>query len=198
MRRIRSKQKLKTTITINIACEGITERYYTENLLKEYNLLTSNIKISNLEGKGFTPFISYFEDNKKLFRVFIFIVDLDRAIQIEGEFHKLNKLIDKLENHNVNNTVFLSNPNFEIFVASAMGVEYDELDKMGYKKGNSVYKFIKDNGGSYKKAIDNSNWEFYYDKQDINTKGSKNKENLKINHSNLVYFTDYMKKLLED
>ncbi len=60
MRRIRSKQKLKTTITINIACEGITERYYTENLLKEYNLLTSNIKISNLEGKGFTPFISYF------------------------------------------------------------------------------------------------------------------------------------------
>ena len=75
----RTKRKLKTTITINIACEGITEKSYIEGLLKEYNLFTPNITISNLGGKGMLPFISYFDNNEKLYKIFIFIIDLDRA-----------------------------------------------------------------------------------------------------------------------
>lgn len=198
MKRKRTKRKLKTTVTINIACEGISEKSYIEGLLKEYNLFTPNITISNLGGKGMLPFISYFENNEKLYRIFIFIIDLDRARQKEIEFTNLNKLIDKVEKSNVKNNVFISNPDFEVFVAAAIGIDYDDLWNTKYEKGNGVYQFIKENDGTYDRAVKNLNNLFYYDKQDVNKKGSKNKENLNINHSNLVYFTDYMKKLLED
>ena len=198
MKRKRTKRKLKTTVTINIACEGISEKSYIEGLLKEYNLFTPNITISNLGGKGMLPFISYFENNEKLYRIFIFIIDLDRARQKEIEFTNLNKLIDKVEKSNVKNNVFISNPDFEVFVVAAIGIDYDDLWNTKYEKGNGVYQFIKENDGTYDRALKNLNNLFYYDKQDVNKKGSKNKENLNINHSNLVYFTDYMKKLLED
>lgn len=198
MKRKRTKRKLKTTVTINIACEGISEKSYIEGLLKEYNLFTPNITISNLGGKGMLPFISYFENNEKLYRIFIFIIDLDRARQKEIEFTNLNKLIDKVEKSNVKNNVFISNPDFEVFVAAAVGIDYDDLWNTKYEKGNGVYQFIRENDGTYERAVENLNNLFYYDKQDVDKKGSKNKENLDINHSNLVYFTDYMKKLLED
>lgn len=198
MKRKRTKRKLKTTVTINIACEGISEKSYIEGLLKEYNLFTPNITISNLGGKGMLPFISYFENNEKLYRIFIFIIDLDRARQKEIEFTNLNKLIDKVEKSNVKNNVFISNPDFEVFVAAAIGIDYDDLWNTKYEKGNGVYQFIRENDGTYERAVENLNNLFYYDKQDVDKKGSKNKENLDINHSNLVYFTDYMKKLLED
>lgn len=198
MKRKRTKRKLKTTVTINIACEGISEKSYIEGLLKEYNLFTPNITISNLGGKCMLPFISYFENNEKLYRIFIFIIDLDRARQKEIEFTNLNKLIDKVEKSNVKNNVFISNPDFEVFVAASIGIDYDDLWNTKYEKGNGVYQFIKENDGTYDRAVKNLNNLFYYDKQDVNKKGSKNKENLNINHSNLVYFTDYMKKLLED
>lgn len=198
MKRKRTKRKLKTTVTINIACEGISEKSYIEGLLKEYNLFTPNITISNLGGKGMLPFISYFENNEKLYRIFIFIIDLDRARQKEIEFTNLNKLIDKVEKSNVKNNVFISNPDFEVFVAASIGIDYDDLWNTKYEKGNGVYQFIKENDGTYDRAVKNLNNLFYYDKQDVDEKGSKNKENLNINHSNLVYFTDYMKKLLED
>lgn len=198
MKRKRTKRKLKTTVTINIACEGISEKSYIEGLLKEYNLFTPNITISNLGGKGMLPFISYFENNEKLYRIFIFIIDLDRARQKEIEFTNLNKLIDKVEKSNVKNNVFISNPDFEVFVAAAIGIDYDDLWNTKYEKGNGVYQFIRENDGTYERAVENLNNLFYYDKHDVDKKGSKNKENLDINHSNLVYFTDYMKKLLED
>lgn len=198
MKRKRTKRKLKTTVTINIACEGISEKSYIEGLLKEYNLFTPNITISNLGGKGMLPFISYFENNEKLYRIFILIIDLDRARQKEIELTNLNKLIDKVEKSNVKNNVFISNPDFEVFVAAAIGIEYGDLWDTKYEKGNGVYQFIRENGGTYERAVENLNNLFYYDKQDVDKKGSKNKENLNINHSNLVYFTDYMKKLLED
>lgn len=198
MKRKRTKRKLKTTVTINIACEGISEKSYIEGLLKEYNLFTPNITISNLGGKGMLPFISYFENNEKLYRIFIFIIDLDRARQKEIEFTNLNKLIDKVEKSNVKNNVFISNPDFEVFVAAAIGIDYDDLWNTKYEKGNGVYQFIRENDGTYERAVENLNNLFYYDKQDVDKKGSKNKENLDINHSNLVYFADYMKKLLED
>lgn len=198
MKRKRTKRKLKTTVTINIACEGISEKSYIEGLLKEYNFFTPNITISNLGGKGMLPFISYFENNEKLYRIFIFIIDLDRARQKEIEFTNLNKLIDKVEKSNVKNNVFISNPDFEVFVAAAIGIDYDDLWNTKYEKGNGVYQFIRENDGTYERAVENLNNLFYYDKQDVDKKGSKNKENLDINHSNLVYFTDYMKKLLED
>ncbi len=193
----RKKRKLKTTVTVNIACEGISEKTYIENILKEYNLLTANITITNLEGKGMLPFISYYEKNEKLYRVFIFVIDLDRARQKDIELRNLNRLIDKLEKNNLRNNVFLSNPDFEVFVSAAIGIRYDEIWETKYVKGNGVYKFIKDNGGSYEKAVANLGDKFYYEKQYTNKKGSKNKENLNINHSNLVYFIDYMGELLE-
>ncbi|WP_297687563.1 RloB domain-containing protein [uncultured Anaerococcus sp.] len=197
MKRKRTKRKLKTTVTINIACEGLSEKSYIEGLLKEYNLLTSNITITNLEGKGMLPFVAYFENNVKLYRIFIFIIDLDRARQKEIELRNLNKLIDKVEKSNLKNNIFLSNPDFEVFVAASIGMEYDDLWNTKYEKGNGVYQFIRTNGGSYERAIENLENLFYYDKQDLDKKGSRNKENIDIKHSNLVYFLDYMKKLIE-
>lgn len=198
MKRKRTKKKLKTTITVNIACEGISEKAYIENILRDYKLLTSNITISNLEGKGMLPFISYFEKNEKLYRIFIYVIDLDRARQKEIEFRNLNRLIDKLEKSNVKNNIFLSNPDFEVVVSAAIGVDYSDIWNTKYVKGNGVYKFIKDKGGSFEKAVSNLNDKFYYEKQDINKKGSKHKENLATNHSNLVYFISYMEKLLDN
>lgn len=197
MKRNRSRRRLKTTVTVNIACEGISERVYIENLLKEYGLFTPNITVSNLEGKGMLPTISYFENNEKLYKIFIFIIDLDRAKQKEIELRNLNKLIDKVEKSNIKNNLFLSNPNFEVFVAASIGIDYEKLYLNDYQKGNGVYKFIKSNSGDYEKAISNLPDKYYYDKKDLDKKGNKKVENLEVNHSNLVYFIDYMKRLLE-
>lgn len=197
MKRNRSKRRLKTTVTVNIACEGISERVYIENLLKEYGLSTPNITVSNLEGKGMLPTISYFEKNEKLYKIFIFVIDLDRAKQKEIELRNLNKLIDKVEKSNIKNNLFLSNPNFEVFVAASIGIDYEKLYINDYQKGNCVYKFIKSNHGDYEKAISKLPDKYYYDKKDLDKKGSKKVENLDVNHSNLVYFIDYMKILLE-
>ena len=197
MKRNRSKRRLKTTVTVNIACEGISEKAYIENLLKDYNLFTPNITVSNLEGKGMLPFISYFEKNEKLYKIFIFVIDLDRARQKEIEFRNLNKLIDKVEKNNIKNNLFISNPDFEVFVAASIGIDYKKLYTYDYQKVNGVYRFIKNNSGNYEKAIENLPKKFYYEKGELNKKGTKKVENLEVNHSNLVYFIDYIKILLE-
>ena len=47
------------------------------------------------------------------------------------------------------------------------------------------------------RAISNLPDKYYYDKKDLDKKGNKEVKNLELNHSNLVYFIDYMKRLLE-
>lgn len=198
MKRIRKPKNLKTTMKIHIACEGESEYYYVQSLLKEYKLNTDHITFSLLGGQGYKNADNYYEKNKSLYRVFIFILDLDIASKKKSEKASLNRLINKIQKDNLNNTIFLSNPDFEVFVAANIGISRSNLERLDYKKGNGVYKFIKNNNGDFEKSKFNIKGPYYLDKKKPGKVINPNEHNLNNDQSSLVYIIDYLRELIEN
>ncbi|WP_099208254.1 RloB domain-containing protein [Urinicoccus timonensis] len=192
-----SKKKLKTTEKITIICEGESEESYIKGLLTEFKLLTNNIEIIRIDGGGYSSARNYLMKNKKIINIALVVMDLDRCSSVSNEKKKLKSLILLLENLNGKNNIFLTYPNFEAWVAACLNCDESDLANKGYKKGNGVYKFIRNNGGSYENALKIfENNGLYYEKKSIN-KGIYYEENIKNKHSSLYYFIDYLKFLLE-
>lgn len=192
-----SKKKLKTTEKITIICEGESEESYIRGLLTEFKLLTNNIEITRIDGGGYSSARNYLMKNKKIINIALVVMDLDRCSSVSNEKNKLKSLILLLEHLNDKNNIFLTYPNFEAWIAACLNCNESGLAKKGYKKGNGVYKFIRNNGGSYENALKIfENDGLYYEKKSVN-KGIYYEENIKNKHSSLYYFIDYLKFLLE-
>lgn len=195
--RKRKSKKLKTTISIHIVCEGESEYYYIQSLIKEYKLETPHISYYNLKGQGYKNALTYFMKNACLYSIFIFILDLDRANELKAEQLTLNRLINTIQKENKANNVFLSNPNFETYVAACIGVNRKELEKHGYEKGNTIYNFIKSNQGNHVNSKQFLSGPYYLDKSDPNKIITSNEKNINIEQSSLVNFIEYLENLIK-
>ncbi|UHR03278.1 RloB domain-containing protein [Peptoniphilus sp. GNH] len=196
MNRRNRKQKLKTTEKITIICEGESEESYIRGLIADNKLQTNNINFITINGGGYSTVKNYLEKNEKLINIVLVIMDLDRCSNVSNEKSKLKSLISLLEKLNTKNNIFLTFPNFESWIAACIKCEESELKRMGYKKGNSVYNFVRDNGGQYENGISKfMDLGVYFHKNNLN-KGVYYEEYLDKKHSSLYYFVDYLKLIL--
>lgn len=190
------KEKLKTTEKILIVCEGKTEESYINQLLKDSNLITANITVDSSAGGGYTNIKNYIERNKTLYSIILIVCDLDRATHKPVEKRNLKALINLIEKENLKNNIFLNNPEIEVWIAASINANPNELPALGYEKGNTVCRFLRDRQGSYERACQYfANSDLYYEKREFK-KGHFNESMLVNPHSNLIYFIDYMRKLI--
>lgn len=195
MRRPR-RAKLKTTEKVLVICEGETDECYISQLLKEYGLITANVTVASSSGGGYTNTKNYIERNGSLYSIILVVCDLDRAAHKDIEKRNLKSLINHLERENPKNNVFLNNPEIEVWIAANIGVSADTLQELGYEKGNTVCRFIREHKGSYEKACKQfADAELYFEKRGFG-KGIYKEEAISTPHSNLVYFVDYMEILI--
>ncbi|MDI9497096.1 MAG: hypothetical protein QM270_01250 [Bacillota bacterium] len=95
------------------------------------------------------------------------------------------------------NNIFLSNPEIEIWIAACLGIHSEELDSLGYEKGNTVWTFLRQHQGNHETACEQlAEADLYFEKRDFKKKGIYRGEAILVPHSNLVYFIDYMKSLI--
>lgn len=191
------KAKLKTTEKVLIICEGETDECYISQLLKDYSLITANVTVDSSAGGGYTNIKNYIERNRSLYSIILVVCDLDRAAHKDIEKRNLKSLINLLERENPKNNVFLNNPEIEIWIAACIGVSTDDLKELGYEKGNTVCRFLREHKGSYEKACEQfADAELYFEKVGFR-KGIYKEEAISTPHSNLICFLDYMRLLIK-
>lgn len=199
--RKRLTKNIKTSLKILIVCEGLTESTYIEDLLGDI----SNVEIVSIDGAGYGKFKNYIESNEKLYKVFLVIADLDKAqpdpqtSKTSNGYHLLNGLITYLHKLNKQNTIFLSNPDIEYWIACSIGQESytkNDLESMGYRKGDYVTTFLRTYNGTFHTAaqLANSN-NVYYRKAIPGENYTLKREYLELRQSNLADFLDYIQML---
>lgn len=199
--RKRLAKNIKTSLKILIVCEGLTESTYIEDLLGDI----SNVEIVSIDGAGYGKFKNYIESNEKLYKVFLVVADLDKAQpdpqtrKTSNGYHLLNGLITYLHKLNKQNTIFLSNPDIEYWIACSIGQESytkDDLESMGYRKGDYVTTFLRAHNDNFHTAaqLANSN-NVYYRKVQPGANYTLKREYLELRQSNLTDFLDYIQML---
>ena len=199
--RKRLAKNIKTRLKILIVCEGLTESTYIEDLLGDI----SNVEIISIDGAGYGKFKNYIESNEKLYKVFLVVADLDKAQpdpqtrKTSNGYHLLNGLITYLHKLNKQNTIFLSNPDIEYWIACSIGQESytkDDLESMGYRKGEYVATFLRAHKGEFNTAVQlaNSN-NVYYRKAEPGANYTLKREYLELRQSNLTDFLTYIQML---
>lgn len=199
--RKRLTKNIKTSLKILIVCEGLTESTYIEDLLGDI----SNVEIVSIDGAGYGKFKNYIESNEKLYKVFLVIADLDKAqpdpqtSKTSNGYHLLNGLITYLHKLNKQNTIFLSNPDIEYWIACSIGQESytkNDLESMGYRKGDYATTFLRTYNGTFHTAaqLANSN-NVYYRKAIPGENYTLKREHLELRQSNLADFLDYIQML---
>jgi hypothetical protein len=199
--RKRLTKNIKTRLKILIVCEGLTESTYIEDLLGD----VSNVEIVSIDGAGYGKFKNYIESNEKLYKVFLVVADLDKAQpdpqtrKTSNGYHLLNGLITYLHKLNKQNTIFLSNPDIEYWIACSIGQEShtkDDLESMGYRKGEYVATFLRAHNGKFNIAaqLANSN-NVYYRKAEPGANYTLKREYLELRQSNLTDFLTYIQML---
>ena len=111
-------------------------------------------------------------------------------------------MIKKVNSLSNMNTIFLTGPEIEYWVACCIGrptLTEDDLMSLGYKKGNGVAAFISEKNGSHWLACQSiTNNRLYYNKTSHKDKYSIAPENLQNNQSNLVNLLPYIEKMQQD
>lgn len=127
---------------------------------------------------------------------------MDRASTHIGEKEKLSDLIILLEKLNIKNNIFLTYKNIETWQIATLPYKVNDLSsELGYsgksKGKEDIYQRLVDKGAIYtiaKTKFKESN--LYYLKKEL-TKGTFNDENIAKTQSNLIYFLEYLKNVLE-
>ena len=199
--RKRVKKSIKTSVKILIVCEGLTESTYIKDLLGDI----SNIEIVSIDGAGYGKFKNHIESNEKLFKVFLVVADLDKAQpnsqtgKTSNGYHLLNGLITYLQKLNKQNTIFLSNPDIEYWIACSIGQEsytMDDLVSIGYRKGDYVITFLREHNGDFNTAVQLANSDkVYYRKSRPGINYTLESEHLGLRQSNLSDLIDYIRKI---
>ncbi|MDU6865356.1 MULTISPECIES: hypothetical protein [Veillonella] len=199
--RKRLAKNIKTSLKILIVCEGPTESTYIEDLLGDI----PNIEIVSIDGAGYGKFKNYIESNEKLYKVFLVVADLDKAQpdpqtrKTSNGYHLLNGLITYLHKLNNQNTIFLSNPDIEYWIACLIGQEsYTEADlvSIGYRKGDSVNTFLRAHNGNFDTAVELANSDkVYYRKPKPGVNYTLQSDYLELRQSNLTELLVYIEML---
>lgn len=199
--RKRLAKNIKTSLKILIVCEGPTESTYIEDLLGDI----PNIEIVSIDGAGYGKFKNYIESNEKLYKVFLVVADLDKAQpdpqtrKTSNGYHLLNGLITYLHKLNNQNTLFLSNPDIEYWIACLIGQEsYTEADlvSIGYRKGDSVNTFLRAHNGNFDTAVELANSDkVYYRKPKPGVNYTLQSDYLELRQSNLTELLVYIQML---
>ena len=199
--RKRLAKNIKTSLKILIICEGPTESTYIEDLLGDI----PNIEIVSIDGAGYGKFKNYIESNEKLYKVFLVVADLDKAQpdsqtrKTSNGYHLLNGLITYLHKLNNQNTIFLSNPDIEYWIACLIGQEsYTEADlvSIGYRKGDSVNAFLRAHNGNFDTAVELANSDKVYSrKPKPGVNYTLQRDYLELRQSNLTELLVYIQML---
>lgn len=199
--RKRLAKNIKASLKILIVCEGPTESTYIEDLLGDI----PNIEIVSIDGAGYGKFKNYIESNEKLYKVFLVVADLDKAQpdpqtrKTSNGYHLLNGLITYLHKLNNQNTIFLSNPDIEYWIACLIGQEsYTEADlvSIGYRKGDSVNTFLRAHNGNFDTAVELANSDkVYYRKPKPGVNYTLQSDYLELRQSNLTELLVYIQML---
>ena len=198
-KRVDKRGTRDTLIKIKFLVEGITEKYYFDNFLKECGYKI-HIDMDKIDGGGYFAFTREIQKNKSIYDVIIIIADLDRVSIHSGEKEKLNELINLLEKLNLKNNIFLTYKNIETWQIATLPVKVNNLSTfLGYSNSSKgkedIYKRLKEKGADFKIAIPKFKQNnLYYSKSDFE-KGVINIENTVKTQSNLIYFLDYLEKL---
>lgn len=191
----------KPLTKIKFLVEGSTERNYFKELLKDINYKL-HIDIEDVTGGGYSSFTNNININKSIYDIVIIIADLDRTLKHTTEKKRLIDLIKLLEKENKKNNIFLTFENIETWFKATFDYRVSNLtSELGYQgssKGKEdIYKRLKDKNASFEKGITKFKIEdLYYYKPDL-TKGIKKENNIFKSQSNLIYFKNYLKDVLE-
>lgn len=200
-KRIDKRGTREPLIRVKFLVEGATEKFYFKELLK-YEGYSLHLDIDDINGGGYFAFTREITKNKSLYDIVIVIADLDRASTHIGEKEKLSDLIILLEKLNIKNNIFLTYKNIETWQVATLPYKVNDLSSelrySGKSKGKEdIYQRLVDKGAIYtiaKTKFKESN--LYYLKKEL-TKGTFNDENIAKIQSNLIYFLEYLKNVLE-
>lgn len=200
-KRIDKRGTREPLIRVKFLVEGATEKFYFKELLRDegYSL---HLDIDDINGGGCFAFTREITKNKSLYDIVIVIADLDRASTHIGEKEKLSDLIILLEKLNIKNNIFLTYKNIETWQVATLPYKVNDLSsELGYsgktKGKEDIYQRLVDKGAIYtiaKTKFKESN--LYYLKKEL-VKGIFNEENIVKTQSNLIYFLEYLKNVLE-
>ncbi|MGK4199844.1 hypothetical protein [Fusobacterium sp. HC1336] len=200
-KRIDKRGTREPLIRVKFLVEGATEKFYFKELLRDegYSL---HLDIDDINGGGYFAFTREITKNKSLYDIVIVIADLDRASTHIGEKEKLSDLIILLEKLNIKNNIFLTYKNIETWQVATLPYKVNNLSsELGYsgktKGKEDIYQRLVDKGAIYTIAetkFKESN--LYYLKKEL-VKGIFNEENIVKTQSNLIYFLEYLKNVLE-
>lgn len=200
-KRIDKRGTREPLIRVKFLVEGATEKFYFKELLRDegYSL---HLDIDDINGGGYFAFTREITKNKSLYDIVIVIADLDRASTHIGEKEKLSDLIILLEKLNIKNNIFLTYKNIETWQVATLPYKVNDLSsELGYsgktKGKEDIYQRLVDKGAIYtiaKTKFKESN--LYYLKKEL-VKGIFNEENIVKTQSNLIYFLEYLKNVLE-
>lgn len=200
-KRIDKRGTREPLIRVKFLVEGATEKFYFKELLRDegYSL---HLDIDDINGGGYFAFTREITKNKSLYDIVIVIADLDRASTHVGEKEKLSDLIILLEKLNIKNNIFLTYKNIETWQVATLPYKVNDLSsELGYsgktKGKEDIYQRLVDKGAIYtiaKTKFKESN--LYYLKKEL-VKGIFNEENIVKTQSNLIYFLEYLKNVLE-
>lgn len=200
-KRIDKRGTREPLIRVKFLVEGATEKFYFKELLRDegYSL---HLDIDDINGGGYFAFTREITKNKSLYDIVIVIADLDRASTHIGEKEKLSDLIILLEKLNIKNNIFLTYKNIETWQVATLPYKVNNLSsELGYsgktKGKEDIYQRLVDKGAIYtiaKTKFKESN--LYYLKKEL-VKDIFNEENIVKTQSNLIYFLEYLKNVLE-
>ena len=191
----RIRRNLKTSLKIQVVCEGDTEYSYLYSILKGL----SNVNILSINGGGYGKFSNHIEKYSSLYSIFLVVVDLDKAQHRDSECKLLNRLIKNLATLDIRNCIFLNGPVIEYWIACCIGRPNDtltELSELGYVKGNTVNTFLNNQHGSIDIAKQHVNsTRVYYSKPNVDCKYGLYKEFLNERQSTLGNLLPYIEEL---
>lgn len=163
-------RKTRTTQKIfKVFCEGGTEYHYIDEMRRQENL-SITLKLTNMEGGGYSRFLEQVEiDGTTNCLAKFIIIDGDRAIKEEGEKKNLQKLIDFCKRQNqygkIPHFLIVTYPDFE-YIACLHTPKYKGqniaqylMKELGYqsvdafKADTKVYHVLNTNGNSYKQML---------------------------------------------
>lgn len=164
-----SRKKRTTQKIFKVFCEGGTEYHYIDEMRRQHNL-SITLKLTNMEGGGYSRFLEQVEiDGTTNCLAKFIIVDGDRAVMEEGEKKNLQALVDFCKRQNkygkIPHFLIVTYPDFEYIaclhtpkykgqnVAQYLTKElrYQSVD--AFKADAKVYHVLNTNGNSYEQML---------------------------------------------
>lgn len=194
-----NRKTREAIIKVKFLVEGDSEKYYFKEFLK-FKKCSISLDIENINGGGYFSFTKNIMKNKKLYDIVIVIADLDK-IENENEEKSLKELIELLEKLNIKNNIFLTFKNLETWQKATFPYKVKDLTiELGYrgtsKAKKDIYQRLVNKGATYEIGQKNfKEKDLYYLKKELKS-GMINENNKYKVQSNLIYFLEYLKDVL--